>query len=76
MQEKANELAKPYLLNDDNKTIYVTFPDQAVYLNSEKQAVLEHCERHKLTLVVVKGEEEKEEAKEVEVKDSKPKGKK
>jgi len=77
MQEKANELARQYLLNEENKTIYVTFPDQAVYLNSDLERIKEHCEDHKLTVVVVKGEEVKPEPKQEQKEEStKPKGKK
>ncbi|MEO6901551.1 MAG: hypothetical protein ABI241_00525 [Bacteroidia bacterium] len=65
MQEIANEIARNYLLNEENKTIYVTMPDRAVYLNSDKDVVQAHCDANKLTLIVIK-DSEKEAIKQVE----------
>lgn len=72
MQEKANELAKPYLLDEKNESIYVTFPDHAVYLNSDFERIKCHCEEHNLTVVVVK-DSKKVEEKQPEQEDPKPK---
>jgi hypothetical protein len=71
MQEKALELARPYLNKEDVKSIIVTFPDQAVYLNNTVSRISEHCSSNGLSFIIVKGE-----AVSVNLEEESPKGKK
>lgn len=50
---KAMELAKPYLLEETNESVFVA-ADHAVYVNSELEPVQAHCDINSLQLHVIK----------------------
>lgn len=52
--EFAKERAKLELNKPNNKDVFVTVPDGAVYINSSASAIKKHCEELKLEVVYLK----------------------
>lgn len=54
MIEFAKERAKGEINKPENKNVFVTVPDGAVYLNSDAKKLAKHCKDNKLDIIHLK----------------------